>query len=89
MVIYRPHRGSLEQAMAEAREFNGIKEMKEAIVASWNGAFDVADVVVKRKSVNDTRIGWEDTKYVCVKRIGNEKYRTPQCIGMCATRYRK
>lgn len=49
-------------------------------------------VINDESTVNDGRIGWEDSKYVCVKRMGDEdyiqKYGTPQCIGMCATKYR-
>ena len=37
MIIYRPHRGSLADAMAEAKEFNNEQEMKEYIVKQWNG----------------------------------------------------
>lgn len=37
--------------------------------------------------VFDERTGWKDTRYVCVKRMGNEVYAVPQCIGMCATKF--
>lgn len=99
-IIFRPHRGSLDEAMKEAKEFDTVEEMKEHIVKlwheNWNGKewFTVDDIVIDEKSaVNDDRIGWEDSMYVCVKRMGNEDYMkkhgTPQCIGMCATKYRK
>ena len=29
MIIFRPHRGSLYAAMAEAKEFSDVDEMKE------------------------------------------------------------
>ena len=101
MIIFRPHRGSLAEAMAEAKEFASVEEMKEYIVKVWHDywagskiLFSVEDIVINDDSeVNDERIGWEDSKYVCVKRMGNEdyvkKYGKPQCIGMCATKYRK
>ena len=35
MIIYRSHRGSLADAMAEVKEFNNEQEMKEYIVKQW------------------------------------------------------
>lgn len=91
MIIYRPHRGSLADAMAEAKEFNNEQEMKEYIVKQWDGYISVDDIVIDDNAHNDDRIGWKDTRYVCTKRLGNdnyiEKYEHPQCIGMCATIY--
>ena len=94
MIIFRPHRGTLAEAMKEVKEFDNVEAMKNHIVESWNHLFTADDVVINDESeVNDERIGWEDTKYVCVKRIGTEdyvaKYGKPQCIGMCATKYSK
>ena len=95
-IIFRPHRGSLDAAMAEAKEFNNEEEMKKHIFDSWNRGwkgegtlFDVDDIVINDESMtNDERIGWEDSKYVCVKRMGGKTYEVPQCIGMCATKYK-
>ena len=39
MVIFRPHRGGLIEAMEEAKEFNSLKEMLEYIVESHNNGF--------------------------------------------------
>lgn len=101
MIIFRPHRGGLAESMAEAKEFNTVEEMKEHIVKLWHEGwggpkdlFTADDIVIDESSVvNDNRIGWEDAMYVCVKKMGDEdymkKYGTPQCIGMCATKYRK
>ena len=36
MIIFRPHRRMLYEAMAEAKEFNNVEEMKEYIVKFWN-----------------------------------------------------
>ena len=100
MIIFRPHRGLLDVAMAEAKEFNNVEEMKKHIVKIWHEGlggskelFTTDDIVVDENSaVNDERIGWEDSMYVCVKRMGDEdymqEYGTPQCIGMCATKYK-
>ena len=93
MIIYRPQRGLLAEAMAEAKEFNNENEMKEYIVKEWDGYFSIEDIVIADEEYNDTRIGWQDTKYVCTKRFGNQDniilYDCPQCIGMCATKYVK
>lgn len=95
MIIYRPHRGMLDEAMKETREFNTEDEMKRFIVSDWNadqnGLFGYDDIVIDDKEINDDRIGWKDTRYVCVNRMGDKNYikmyGVPQCIGMCATKY--
>lgn len=104
MIIYRPHRGGLAEAMAEAREFETEEEMKHHIYEHYreysldlvylNAPFEIDDIVIEKENPReDDRIGWHDTMYVCVKRYGNEdyveKYGDPQCIGMCATDYER
>jgi len=93
MIIYRPHKGSLVDAMAEAKEFNNEQEMKEYIVKYWDNYLSLDDIVIDDNPINDDRIGWKDTRYVCTKRLGEDdymkKYGYPQCIGMCATNYVK
>lgn len=93
MIIYRPHRGNLADAMAEAKEFDSEDQMKDYIVSQWNGYISKEDIVIDNEKVNDDRNGWKDTSYVCTNRMGNEDYiknfGCPQCIGMCATDYRK
>ncbi len=100
MIIFRPHRRSLDEALEEAKEFNNVEEMKEYIVKQWHDGwagqcelFTADDIVIDEESaVYDKRCGWRDTMYVCVKRMGNEDYMkmygAPQCIGMCATDYK-
>ena len=45
MIIFRPHRGSLYAAMAEAKEFSDVDEMKEYIVKTWHeGWFGESDL---------------------------------------------
>jgi len=91
MVIYRPHRGSFKDAMGEAKVFATVEDMKEYVAASWEidgvRMFEEEDIVIGEESMNDTRNGWKDTRYVCVKRIGSEVYEIPQCIGMCAMEF--
>lgn len=89
MIIYRPHRGNLSDAMKEAKEFNDIQEMKNFIINEWENNVSTNDIVIDNKIINDHRIGWQDTKAVCTRKIGQEEYEYPQCIGFCATVYTK
>lgn len=99
MIIYRPHRGSLADALAEAKEFETEEEMKQYIFEYYKNllpgltAFRIDDIVIDDDIVNDDRCGWHDTRYVCVKRMYEddymEMYCSPQCIGFCATDYER
>ena len=93
MIIYRPHKGGFKDAMREAKVFDTVEEMIEYVAASWEidgvRMFEEEDVVLGEERMNDTRNGWKDTRYVCVKRCGSEVYDVPQCIGMCATKFPK
>ena len=92
MIKYRPHRGSLADAMAEEREFETVEELKAHVWSSWNETggivwFDPEDIVIGEILGDDDRIGWENVRHVCVKRMGSEDYMalygSPQCIGWC------
>ena len=92
MITYRPHRGSLKEAMAEARSFPNEDAMNRWISEDSAKAFGVAmfspeDIVIGTEEYDDYRTGWKDTRYVCVKRYGSEVFPIPQCIGMCATKF--
>lgn len=99
MIIYRPHKGALSDALAEAMEFQNEEEMKSYIYQDWkklymelgfkSAPFDIEDIVIDDESSDDTRCGWRDTRYVCVKRMGKDIYNCPQCIGMCVTNYER
>lgn len=120
MIIYRPHRGSLSDALKEAKEFETEEEMKYYIMRQYkyyadelfcmenncienpnpknikyieNPFFSLLDIVIDGEAFDDDRCGWHDTRYVCVKRMGNKdyikEYGLPQCIGMCATDYER
>lgn len=89
MIKYRPHRGLLEYAMKETRNFNTVNEMCEYIVSDWNKSsvgelFSKEDIVIGKDEGKDSRIDWKETRYICVKRMGKEIYKIPQCIGMCS-----
>ena len=80
-ILYRPHRGTLADAMAEVKEFSSIKEMREYLAQDHKNAFDISDIVISYYCYDD-RIGWE-TFIVTVTRYYNEKYTHPQSIGFC------
>ena len=86
MIIYRPHRGSLSDAMKECRTFNNEQEMKEAIVKDlrtwpYAGYRDATteDIHIANDGIDDPRIGWKNSKYVLFI-----KDDTHCCVGMCS-----
>lgn len=92
MIIYRPHRGGLKEAMSEAKEFNNVEDMKEYIVKQHTDdvmgeAFSKNDIVLEEDGIEDKRTGWKDTRHICVERYYNENFPIPQCIGWFATKY--
>lgn len=98
MVIFREHRGGLIESMETAKEFEDFESMKKYVyqirkklsesLGRHEAPFEVSDIVIDKTIISDDkRINWHDTMYVCVKRYGDKKYETPQCIGMCATNY--
>lgn len=87
MIKYRPHRGGLSEAMKEEKEFNSVEEMFKYIVEDWNKnleIFKISDLNLSEDKGKDERIDWKEIRYICTKRIGEEVYNTPQCIGMCS-----
>lgn len=93
MVIYRPNRELLDEAMEEAKEFETIDDMKRHIVKentdeTFGEMVSFEDISLDTKRcVNDDRIGWRDTRYVLASRYWN-KFGT-YVIGYCATDYEK
>ena len=83
MIKYRPHRGGLDEAMKEYKEFFDIAEMLKYIEQVHDGMLTTYDIVIGESLGEDFRIGWKSTRYVCTTKYGNEKYSVPQCIGMC------
>lgn len=83
MIKYRPHRGSLMDAMAEYKEFDTVDDMIQHIVHEWWGYIDAEDIVIGENRGPDERIGWKAWRYVLTKRVGDDHYDIPQCIGMC------
>lgn len=100
-VIYRPHRGGLEESMKEAREFNSFEELQKYIVKNMEQFIKLneCEIVPGGHPVNDKRVGWQDSDYICIDGYSNvrdkesyelyfgDRYEYPQCIGMFATKY--
>ena len=84
-VLYRPQRGSLDDAMAEVKEFSSVKEMLEYLVKDHNRAFRINEIQISYYG-RDDRIDWE-TYLVAVERYFEEdyllEYHCPQAIGFC------
>ena len=92
MIIYRPHRELLMEAMEEVKEFDNEEEMKKYIANDLRGCLEIGDIIIDAEKYSDARTGWQDTRYVCTKRFGDQDYiklyGCAQCIGMCATQYK-
>lgn len=85
MIKYRPHRGTLADAMLEEREFKSLDEMYDYIIANWGSwLFTKEDLSISDNLGKDSRIDWKETRYVGTKRFGDKVYDVPQCIGMCS-----
>ena len=83
MIKYRPHKGSLSDAMSEMQKFNYVSDMLWFIERYTQGAVSVGDILISESHGEDDRIGWKSWRYVCTMRYGIEYYDTPMCIGMC------
>ena len=84
MIRFRPHRGSLAESMNEMKIYNTKEDMFHEIVTNWKGFISYEDLSISEDYEKDNRIDWKEIRYVQTKRIGNELYDTPQCIGICS-----
>lgn len=84
MIIYRPHRVSLSDALSEVKEFSTWQELKEHITSTWNSMgywhwqVGTSDVTIKDDPIEDERIGWKDSRMVLISGYP---------VGFCATQY--
>ena len=67
MIVYRPHRGSFDAAMEEAKEFPSVEKMFLHIVQEETdnspfhiAPFSVDDLVICGAPISDYRNGWQD-----------------------------
>lgn len=72
MILHRPHRGGLAEAMKEMREFESLGELIDTIVAEHNYSIDwfqitPDDLCIIKYGNGDDRIGWEDVFMICMK----------------------
>lgn len=61
MITYRPHRGSLEDAMKEVKTFLNEWQMKRYVANNWNLAIgrkvlDPEDIIIDSESTDDDRV---------------------------------
>lgn len=73
MVIFRPHRGGLKEAMEEAMEFDSIDEMLKYICVKHNTAvpffkIKTSDIYIQDMKDSDERVGWHNLYYLIFER---------------------
>lgn len=86
MIIYRPHRELLYEALEAMKEFESIDEMKQYVSQLHDDLVSVDDIFLDKRVIKDDRIGWNDTRYVCAKKFGDDDV-IGIVIGLCATDY--
>ena len=92
-ILYRPHRGSLEESMECVKEFNTLEDMINWICEDsefcGKEMFRVEDINFSWYCY-DERIDWQ-TFIVKTNKYGEEnyleKYHTPQAIGFMTFKY--
>lgn len=83
MFKYRPHRGSLDEAMKEAKEFITMDQMFDYIVKTDPlHILQKEDLYISEDLGKDDRINWSESRNVMAKRYGKNVY--PQPIGWCS-----
>lgn len=87
MIIYRPQRGTLEESMNQAIEFENEYEMKQHIVRDFKGFVSEDDILLSDEVIEDDRVNWRDTRKVFISRYGDQVYTNHQAIGFYATKY--
>lgn len=72
MVIYRPHRGSLSDAMKEAIEFDSIEDMIEWICKDHNDSCNYFQITPEEIYISDygsdERVDWHNCFICCYER---------------------
>lgn len=83
MIKYRPHKGSLIEAMKQSMEFTDIAEMFKHIENEWHGMISSDNITIGQSYGPDDRIGWKSYRYILAiipKATADDLY---VCIGMC------
>lgn len=85
MLVYRPQRGSLNDAMKEAQNFKTKDDLFQFISSQYGGMIRPEDITLSEDSIADHRVGWENVHMVLATRIGDldlvALYGCGQCIG--------
>lgn len=72
MVYYRPHRGSLPDAMRESKEFESTEDMLNYICDKHNSFVDwfqiTPEEIYIKEYGDDYRVGWENCFICCFER---------------------
>ena len=83
MFKYRPHRGSLDESMKEAKEFITMDQMFDYIVmVDPLHVLQKEDLYISEDHGKDIRIDWSESRYVMAKRYGKNDYPLP--VGICS-----
>lgn len=88
MIVFMPHYfgESIYDALEQTKEFETVEEIKEYLCNLPNRLIKINAneiVIDNRMTHKDERLGWEDKRYVCLKKDGEERV-----IGYCATKYK-
>lgn len=88
MIAFMPHvfGESIDDRLDEIKEFETVEEMKEYLCNLPNRLIKINAneiVIDNRMTHKDERLGWEDKRYVCLKKDGETRV-----IGYCATKYK-
>lgn len=83
MFKYRPHRGSLDESMKEAKTFITMEQMFDYIVETDPlQILQKEDLYISEDQGKDDRIDWSESRNVMAKRYGKNVYPLP--IGWCS-----
>ena len=88
MIAFMPYvfGESIDDRLDEIKEFETVEEMKEYLCNLPNRLIKINAneiVIDDRFSYEDKRLGWQDTRYVCLKQDDEERVN-----GYCATKYK-
>lgn len=85
MLVYRPQRGTLTDAMKEVKNFTNESDLFQFISNQYDGMIRPEDIELSEDSISDHRVGWDNVHMVLAKRIGDldlvKIYGCGQCIG--------
>ena len=68
-IIHRPHRGTLKEAINEAREFSSLGECLQTLINEFNNSqilfhIKIEDIIIIPYG-KDMRVGWKDNFMIC------------------------